>query len=129
MRDPRFLDTWAEATHTSRFFEQAALESVAATARSLYEFPIQNNFGWWRMFQSEVTTEAMVRQFGFRRGGEGIGLIFQGQPLASVHTHFFERNDPYTIEFNKFILTLLEKLGKYPPANEFLRFLRKLRVE
>lgn len=129
MRDPQFLEIWAESTHTSRFFEQAALESVAATARSLYEFPIQSNFGWWRMFQSERTTETMVREFGFRRGGEGIGLTFQGHPLASVHTHFFEKNDPYTIEFNKFLLALLEKLGKYPPANEFLRVLRKLRVE
>jgi hypothetical protein len=129
MRDPHFLDIWTEATHTSRFFEQAALESVAAAARGLYEFPIQNNFGWWRMFQSLATPEAMVRNFGFHRGGEGIGLTFQGLPLGSVHTHFLEKNDPYTMEFNQFLLALLEKLGKYPPAHEFLRFLRKLRVE
>lgn len=129
MQDSHFLDIWAESTHTSRFFEQAALESLAATARSLYEFPIQNNFGWWRMFQSVSSPEVMVREFGFRRGGEGIGITFQGLPLGSVHTHFLEKNDPYTIDFNQFLLTLLEKLGKYPPAYEFLRFLRKLRVE
>ena len=129
MQDPRFLDLWSEATHTSRFFEQAALEALASTAKSLYEFPIQNNFGWWRMFQSVANPEMMVRNFGFRRGGEGIGLTFEGVPLASVHTHFLEKNDPYTKEFNQFLITLLEKLGKYPPAFEFVRFIRKLRVE
>jgi hypothetical protein len=128
MREPRFLDIWASATHTSRFFEQAALEDVATAAKSLYEFPIQHNFGWWRMFQSSVTPDLMVRKFGYNRRGEGTGILFEQTPLYSVHTHFHETSDPYTLEFNRFVITLLEKLGKHPPAIDFLRALRKLIV-
>jgi hypothetical protein len=127
MREPEFLDIWAQATHTSRFFEQAALEDVAAAAKSLYEFPIQNNFGWWRFYQGTQPPQQLAPLFGFnRRNSEGgVGLTFQGAPLASVHTHFYEKSDPYTMEFNKFLLGLLEKLGKHPPAQEFLRFVRR----
>jgi hypothetical protein len=125
IREPRLLDVWAQATHSSRFFEQAALETVAAECQSLYEFPIQNNFGWWRMFQSLESAESMVTKFGFNRRGTGIGLTFDGSALLSVHTHFWEQKDPFTKEFNRFILGLLEKLGKHPPAQEFLRFVRR----
>lgn len=125
MREPKFLDIWAEATYTSHFFEQAALEKVAATAKSLYEFPIQNNFGWWRMFQSMASTDEMTRRFGFNRRAEGVGITFDGVPLLSVHTHIWEQKDTYTIEFNRFLFTLLEKLGKHPPAQDFLRYLRR----
>lgn len=125
MREPTFLDRWAQATLTSRFFEQAALEDVAAIAKSLYEFPIQHNFGWWRMFQSTATADMMVRKFGYNRRANGVGVTFEQQPLCSVHTHFYEKSDPYTMEFNRFFFTLLEKLGKHPPAYEFLRTLRK----
>jgi hypothetical protein len=126
IREPALLDVWAQATHGSRFFEQSALEDVAAAAKNLYEFPIQNNFGWWRMYQSLATPEEMVKQFGLNRRSENIGLTFAGQPLLSIHTHFNEKQDPYTMEFNKFILALIEKLGKHPPAQEFLRVVRKL---
>ena len=125
VREPRLLDVWAEATHTSRFYEQAALETVAAAATSLYEFPIQNNFGWWRLFQSVQSPQQLVPLFGFNRRAEGVGLTFEGAPLLSVHTHFHEKSDPYTLEFNTFILALLEKLGKHPPAAELLRTLRR----
>jgi hypothetical protein len=125
MQDPRFLDIWSEATHTSRFFEQAALEALALAAKSLYEFPIQNNFGWWRLYQSVAPAEAMVKQFGFNRRSEGIGLTYAGDPLLSVHTHFYEKDDPFTKEFNSFLLGLLEKLGKHKPAQDFLRLVRR----
>lgn len=129
MRDPRFLDIWAEATHTSRFFEQAALEDVAVAATTtsqegLYEFPIQNNFGWWRLFQGTAPPPDIAREFGIHRRIEGVGLTFGSQPLLSVHTHFYEKKDATTIEFNNFIRGLLEKLGKHPPAVELLRLLR-----
>lgn len=125
MREPQLLKVWSEATHTSRFFEQAALEDVAAAAEKHDIFPIQQNFGWWRLYQSTLNPQEMASKFGFNRRGEGIGLTFEGKALGSVHTHFFEKKDPYTMEFNKFLQGLLEKMGKHPPAQEFLRFLRK----
>lgn len=127
IREPRLLDVWAEATHTSRFFEQAALESVASSAKGLYEFPIQTNFGWWRLFQSVSSPQQVSAGFGFLRNSDSVGLVYQGKPLASIHTHFFDTADPYTQEFNRMILGLVEKLGKHPPAQEFLRMVRSLR--
>jgi hypothetical protein len=129
MRDPRFLDIWAEATHTSRFFEQAALEALAAATKSLYEFPIQNNFGWWRVYQSLEAPNEMSKKFGLNRRGDHLGLTFAEQPLLSVHTHFFDKSDPITEGFNTFLLQLLEKLGKHKPAQEFLKLVRRLRIE
>lgn len=119
------LKVWADTTHTSRFFEQAALEDVAAAAKSLYVFSIQQNFGWWRLFQNTSRVDEIIAKFGLNRRGEGIGLTYEGIPLGSVHTHFFENNDLVTIKFNVFLKSLLEKLGKHPPAQDFLRFLRK----
>lgn len=127
MREPRFLDLWLNATHTSRFFEQAALEDLATSTQFLYEFPIQNNFGWWRLFQSSISPQQISSSFGFLRKSESIGIQFQGKPLLSIHTHFFETKDPFTQEFNRIFLGLLEKMGKHPPAQKFLQLLKKLR--
>ena len=52
-KDASLLPEWRKAGHTARFFEQSALEEVATAAgETLYEFPPQINFGWWRMFQA-----------------------------------------------------------------------------
>ena len=90
----------------------------------MYEFPIQVNFGWWRLWQSLQTPESIQKQFGINRT-KGVGLTFQDSPLYSIHTHWGEIRDPYTKGFNDFIKSLLTKLGKHKPAQDFLILLRK----
>jgi len=110
------LNVWTAAMPRSRFFEQAALEEVAAAAENLYEFPIQNNFGWWRLWQSTETSEKIVREFGLNRMKGGVGITFRGEPLGSVHTHWSEERDLATAQFNQFIMRLLKKLSSHKPA-------------
>jgi hypothetical protein len=125
MKNQKFLDVWEEATKTSRFYEQAALEAVATTAEHLHEFPIQVNFGWWRLSQSTEDASVIQSQFGFNRNGGGVGLTFRGLALGSVHTHWGEKTDFHTSRFNKLILKFLETLGKHKPAAEFRGMIRK----
>jgi len=125
MRDPKFLDVWEEATKTSRFYEQAALETVATRAEHLHEFPIQVNFGWWRLWQSIEDSSVIQSQLGFNRNGGGIGLTFRGAALGSLHTHWGEKTDYHTATFNKLILKFMEILGKHKPAADFRAMIRK----
>ena len=64
-------------------------EAVAAAAGGgLYEFPIQVNFGWWRMFQSADAPPVIQSRFGFNRFDKSIGLRYADLPLQSIHTHW-----------------------------------------
>ena len=99
---------WLRACHTSRFFEQACLEDLADGSH--YEFPIQNNYGWWRMFQSDQTPESLKAAWSFFRNETSSGLSVQKSPVLSIHTHWKEKSDPVTITFNKFVLENLKKL-------------------
>jgi hypothetical protein len=49
-KSPAIAVRWRELCATSRFFEQACLEELAVDYR-LYQFPIQVNYGWWRLWQ------------------------------------------------------------------------------
>lgn len=125
LRQPASLDVWIQATHTSRFFEQAALEAVATSAKHLYEIPIQHNFGWWRLWQSSQSPDDISKQFGYGRNLSGIGLTFDGKPVASVHTHWYEKTDPSTHKFNEFIKARLQKITVHKPAADYLQYIRK----
>lgn len=122
---PRFLEVWMRATLTSRFYEQAALEEVAKAAKNLYEIPIQHNFGWWRLSQSQESSESIAKKFGFGRNQTGCGLLYEGKPLASIHTHWYEKNDVATYTFNEFIKANLQKINSHKPANLIFNYLRK----
>jgi hypothetical protein len=124
MQNPAYLDIWEKATTNSRFFEQAALEDVGTASQYLQLFPQQVNFGWWRLWQSPRPVPEMQGKFGFNRTKVGVGLTFEGEVLQSVHTHFYEKEDPYTMGFNQFLVGLLEKLGRHKPAQELLRIIR-----
>ena len=122
---------WREATHKSRYFEQAALEDLATLykgfSRGFYEFPLQVNYGWWRMFQGDDYPEEQQKKFGFFRSGVGYsGILFDGQPLNSTHTHWHEKSDKVTREFNTIILKNLRLCStKNKGAAELLRVLQK----
>jgi len=127
-KDLSWLAVWAAALPASRFFEQAALEDVAAAAASgLYEFPVQDNFGWWRMFQSPHPPHRQMEFFGINRS-VGAGITFEGDPLGSIHTHFMERTG-ITEEFNLFIGKQLGKLEKHhPPAQRLVWMIATMRT-
>jgi hypothetical protein len=127
-KDPSWISVWKAAMPTSRFFEQAALEEVAKAAKErLYEFPVQHNFGWWRMFQSPTPPIRQMELFGINRS-VGAGITFEGLPLQSIHTHFTERTGS-TEEFNLFIGKQLGKLEKHhPPAHKLVMFIAKSRT-
>jgi len=100
----KFLD-WFRTTSKTRstFFEQQTLDYCHEEFKVGY-FPIQNNFGWWRLFECDNPKERL-NKFNVQNGQ----IYYDGQPLRSVHTHFEETKQSYTSEFNKLIITLLEK--------------------
>ena len=118
-----FLDKWRAFASVSRFFEQAALEDIAVVAGSgLYEFPIQVNFGWWRMVQGTSPPPDIQGRFSFNRSDKSIGLRYQDKPLQSVHTHWFQTSGAAGY-FNQWLRQYLDKFKTHPPIQRFLRSL------
>lgn len=114
IRNPKIVREWREACATSRFFEQACLEDLAAAHKqTLYEFPIQVNYGWWRMWQGMTSPNKLQDAWSFFRPADGgnSGLLVEGLPLQSIHTHWHEKNDAATFSFNQWVLDKLRKLS------------------
>jgi hypothetical protein len=132
-RDPLLLTVWRKATYGSRFFEQSALEEVANSVKTattevanvaeggLHEFPIQVNFGWWRLGQSPDPPNVIADRFGYRRVTGNAGITYDGQSLLSVHTHWFgagpdgkigPATDKSTKTFNDLIVKHLTLLAR-----------------
>jgi hypothetical protein len=121
-KEPQALQRWRAACEGSRFFEQAALEVFAEDA-DLYCFPIQNNYGWWRLWQAPESPEVRMRAWGIRRGDSGsAGITVEGAPLLSVHTHWADQSLD-TQGFNAFVTDLLKKLAavNHGPAKALLK--------
>ena len=145
LKDPSWVKVWSDAIPASRFFEQAALETVAKAASSsslsvseadrkdaatskngLYEFDVNHNYGWWRMFQSSHSPTHQKDMFGINRAS-GAGITVENLPLGSVHTHFTQRTG-ITDEFNLFMGRQLSKIEKaHKPAHKLLWFIGNAR--
>ena len=110
---------WRAATATSRFFEQAAIEDVAAASQSLYLIPRTENYGWWRLWQGTKSPQALASEWS--AGPNGILVL--GKPLGSVHTHFGETRDAATREFNRWVLSWLLKLSAHEPSRRLWEFI------
>jgi hypothetical protein len=124
IRDRSLIDVWRSAGKASRFFEQAALEDVAmASASGLYEFPIQVNFGWWRMFQGLITPPEVQSKFSFNRSDKSIGLRYDGIPLQSIHTHWHDHSSSATGVFNMWINEYTRRFTSHKPIATFRRSL------
>jgi hypothetical protein len=116
LNDPLLVQAWRTLGVKSRFFEQAALEDLASRAGTgLYEFPIQVNFGWWRMFQGRASYQDVQRQFSVSQNG----IQFMGLPIQSFHTHFHE-TDSVTGLFNRWLRELLKPFSDKAPLNGLL---------
>jgi hypothetical protein len=128
-QDKSLLDVWKSAGHTSRFFEQAALEHVALEAKEhLYEFHPSVNFGWWRMFQSPLSPPDQQKKFSVFRAEPGIGLRYDGVALQSIHTHWYQRDRSATHAFNEWFLNTLAILKAHKPTQQFVRVLNSKHV-
>lgn len=125
MRDRGAIAAWRAACRTSRFFEQAALEvfDESVWQGRVHHFPVQVNYGWWRLWQGRAAPADLMAKWGVFRSKETSGITVGGQPLLSVHTHWVT-NDFATREFNEYVLSWLRKLARsHPPAGVLLRIL------
>jgi hypothetical protein len=120
IKDPSLIIVWREAGARSRFFEQAALEDVATAAGTgLYEFPLQVNFGWWRMYQGAEPPSAVQARFGFNRMDRSVGLRFNNAPLQSIHTHLYDKSTGANGVFNKWLDGATAKFASHPALRSF----------
>jgi hypothetical protein len=119
---------WEKACATSRFFEQAALEEVAtAFAHSLHLFPVTQNYGWWRLWQGTEPPQDLLRKFSVDMEPMTAGIAVDGVTLGSVHTHFSERRDPATAQFNQIIIGMLADIQRsHLPARRLHSILSKI---
>jgi hypothetical protein len=125
-KEPALLEVWKTAGHTSRFFEQAALEQVALVANTaMYSFPPSVNFGWWRMFQSPFAPPDQQKKFSIYRPDTGIGIRYDGRTLQSIHTHWYQRDGSSTHAFNQWFIRMSQILKGHKPMQQFLRILNK----
>ncbi len=119
--DKILVDVWKTAGFKARFYEQSALEDVAVAAEAgLYEFPIQVNFGWWRMFQASETAGTIQARFSINRAGTGIGVRYDGAPLQSIHTHFYD-NSSANGAFNAWLNAYTARFNSHGPIRNFRR--------
>jgi len=95
-------DLWRKATYNSRYFEQAALEDLEKHFKTYY-FPIQNNYGWWRLLQGKDSIENLKNKWSLK---DNI-ICVDNKPLLSIHTHF-NTNDYATNYFNNFVKTFIK---------------------
>lgn len=127
--DRSVTEFWRQASKTSRFYDQAALEDVVAKYKTeeVYEFPIQNNYGWWRMYQSVESFQNQQKSWSIFRNEPVLtaGIRINGKPLLSIHTHWLESNDIITKQFNLWTYYMLLRLGKHGPAQTICKFLSK----
>ena len=126
VKGPTAVAAWRAACITSRFFEQAALEIFDSDEwlSRTHKFPVQNNYGWWRMFQGDAPASQLQRQWTFFRNPEHSGIIVDGAHLGSVHTHW-TTGDPTTAAFNLFVIAILTKLApSHTPARKLLNIIK-----
>ena len=117
---------WRQASHTSRYYDQAALEDLAKThSETLHEFPSQVNYGWWRMFQAPESPPSLQAKWTIFRNSPTLtsGINVDNKPLLSIHTHLFQLTDINMGAFNRFVIDKLKILKKHQPAATFLKFL------
>jgi len=126
IKDDGLLDVWRTAGYTARFYEQSALETIAAVATeksvgNLYEFPIQVNFGWWRMYQGLEAPDKIQAKFSINRIDISVGLRYDGVPLQSIHTHWHDMAS-VTGFFNKWVDTFTQRFaGAHKPLKQWRR--------
>ena len=126
IRDPELIAVWKNACKTSRFFEQAALEQLIVNPlhQHVYQFGIEYNYGWWRLYQSDSPFDRRKSEWTIKRDSNQAhsGILVQGHPLSCIHTHW-ETDDFTTKEFNNWVLSKLSVLKGQPKVQKLISFL------
>lgn len=119
------IASWKALGHTSRFYEQAALEDLAKTLPidALYEFPSQVNFGWWRMQQSTLPQKTIQAKFSIFRGDQSVGIRYEGKPLQSIHTHWFSTTAFECVSFRMWFDEFTKKFITHKPIQQYRKFI------
>ena len=118
------INLWKTSTHLSRYYEQAALEELCKDFE-VYEFPVQNNYGWWRLLQGVEQVNTLKSKWSLKRNISCSGICVDSKPLLSIHTHWIT-DDAATRYFNEFVLNFLEKLKSVEKTKKLLSFIKKL---
>ena len=117
MSSKKAVDAWRQACPTSRYYEQAALECFDGEEWKgrVGQFSQQHNYGWWRLLQGATDAETLQKQWSIFRGAEHSGIVVNGVPLVSVHTHWHEKKDFTIIYFNNLVKSILNRIAKSQP--------------
>ena len=84
----KFLDWFRTTSKTrSHFFEQQTLDYCYEEFKVGY-FPIQNNFGWWRLYECDNPNER-ISKFTMNNNL----ILYDNKRLKSVHTHFSDMSN------------------------------------
>ena len=130
IKNYEILALWYEASLSSTFYEQKALENLVAYYKNqnavLYG-DMNINYGWWRMFESSKEPKELQNNWKQKLSGFlNSGIYINEKPLQSIHTHFFDNanNTNFIKAFNHWILI---KLHNYPfyPNNIILNIIMK----
>jgi hypothetical protein len=113
------VSAWRDACPKSRFHEQAALECFDTNGSIVYHFPMEVNYGWWRMWQGSSPPKILQDDWSANESAIFIG----SRPLQSVHTHFYNATDRATKAFNDFVINKLKSVST--PVAETLGSLLK----
>ena len=127
MKSPEMVVLWRDACAGSRFYEQLPIETVVDSLDPalVYQIPVTENYGWWRLWQGVSPAEELQRTWGMNRAKPGAGITVGGEPLGSVHTHFDEKRDAATVKYNEWVLGWLRRIAKaHEPTRRFLKHLK-----
>lgn len=128
MRDVETTEKWLELCATSRFFEQGCLEDLRSWAITKWPagfmaFPKQVNYGWWRLWQGDLTADVLQAEWRIGRKEGFCGITVAGESLQSIHTHWNDQKDPSVYRFNQWILSQLRKLTSVKKTKTLISFL------
>ena len=131
MRDIETTEKWRELCFSSGYFEQSCLEDLRMwfcirwSAAGFLSFPKTVNYGWWRLWQGDLTPDMLQAEWRIMRKEGCCGISVGGEPLQSIHTHWYQQNDMATLRFNLWVLGQLRKLTVVKKTKALLAFLEK----
>lgn len=109
VKNKNIPELWKMYTKTSRFYDQASLEDLAKNYKeSMFEFPKNFNFSWWRVFQSDLSPQIIANKVNVQNNS----IYYENKPLKFVHTHF-THTDQASVQFNNLIINYLHRCKKY----------------
>lgn len=126
----RFPQWWREQLPRSNYYEQECLNHVPNEFKT-QELSIHHNFGWWRLNQCDekrkwwrfdLPSRPVRRERLSRFGVAGDRILFQDEPLVSIHTHIKDRRKSRFQSANRLAIDLLQRSSN-PRHREILSWL------